>query len=619
MKIKFCGAASGVTGSCHLLTVGDHKILLDCGQFQGGKSIEALNYEPFPFDPAEIECVILSHAHIDHCGRLPLLVKQGFKGSIYCSDATAQLLDIMLKDSGYIHEKEAEWKNKKALRAGKPEVKPLYTYNDAVDSLKYVYPVLYDQLIKINDEISIVFNDAGHILGSAIVEVWATEDEKTSKIVFSGDLGVIGRPILRDPTIIKKADAVIMESTYGNRVHPPGKDSIEDLINIVIKTAKRGGSVVIPSFAVGRTQELIYEFNRFYSERPEFKKELDKLKVYIDSPMATNATEVFKANAQVFDEEARDYLMRGDDPFDFPGLKFTKSTQESKTLNADMSPKVIISASGMCEAGRIRHHLKHCLWDSRCSVVFVGYQAEGTLGRLIIDGIKDVTLFGEQVHVNAEIYNLEGFSGHADRDGLIAWACGFQKQPKQFFLVHGENQSKLDLAESIKKETGMEPTVVTEVSEYELETGILLSRDERMREMVDEEMLEAVRKRISDLHFDMEDLLYRASLSANRSDSPARLAEINNKLLELEKSAMGLGTALSDESDIDADTAVDDENDDGTPDSIKEDRHVKNNYECPYCGGFMNQQDDGTYKCDFCGCTAEVDEEGHLDVIRGGI
>lgn len=615
MKIKFCGAAAGVTGSCHLLTVGEHKILLDCGQFQGGKSIEALNYEPFPFDPAEIECVVLSHAHIDHCGRLPLLVKQGFKGNIYCSDATAQLLDIMLKDSGYIHEKEAEWKNKKAVRAGKPEVQPLYTYNDAVDSLKYVYPVLYDQLIKINDEISIVFNDAGHILGSAIVEVWATENDKTSKIVFSGDLGVAGRPILRDPTIIKKADVVIMESTYGNRVHPPGKDSIEELINIIIKTAKRGGSVVIPSFAVGRTQELIYEFNRFYAERPEFKEELDKLKVYIDSPMATNATEVFKANAQVFDEEARDYLMKGDDPLDFPGLKFTKSTQESKALNASMSPKVIISASGMCEAGRIRHHLKHCLWDSRCSVVFVGYQAEGTLGRLIINGATDVTLFGEQVHINAEIYNLEGFSGHADRDGLLAWAKGFQKQPEQLFLVHGEQQAKMDLAESIRRETGMNPTVVTEVSEYELETGTLLSHDERIREMVDEEMLEAVRKRMSDLHFDMEDLLYRASLSANRSDSPARLAEINNKLLELEKSAMGLSSALSDET-LDKEDIADTNTESDSEGSIQ---YATRNYECPYCGGFMNKQADGTYKCDFCGCTAKEDKNGQLEVIQGGI
>ncbi|MEG0156410.1 MAG: MBL fold metallo-hydrolase, partial [Anaerovoracaceae bacterium] len=273
MRIKFCGAASGVTGSCHLITSGEHKILLDCGQFQGGKAQEMMNFEAFPFNPAEIECVILSHAHIDHCGRLPLLVKRGFKGKIYCTDATADLLEVMLKDSGYIHEKEAEWKNRKNERAGRPLVEPLYTVNDAVNSLAYVVPVLYDQLIEINEDMQIVFNDAGHILGSAITELWIAEGETVSKLVYSGDLGVEGRPILRDPTIIKKADFVIMETTYGNRLHPKSNSSIEQMLDIVIKTIKRGGTVVIPSFAVGRTQELIYEFNRFYEEGSKYKKD----------------------------------------------------------------------------------------------------------------------------------------------------------------------------------------------------------------------------------------------------------------------------------------------------------------------------------------------------------
>ena len=547
MKIKFCGAANGVTGSCHLLTVGEHKILLDCGQFQGGKSIEALNYEDFPFDPSEIECVVLSHAHIDHCGRLPLLIKRGFKGDIYCSDATAQLLDIMLKDSGYIHEKEAEWKNKKAIRAGRKLVEPLYTYNDAVDTLKYIKPVLYDQLIEINDSMKIVFNDAGHILGSSIIELWATEDEHTSKIVFSGDLGVIGRPILRDPKVIKKADVVIMETTYGNRVHPANKDSIEDLIEIILKKAKRGGTVVIPSFAVGRTQELIYEFNKFYAERPEFKEQLEKLKVYIDSPMATNATEVFKENAQVYDEEAREFLKRGDNPLDFPGLKFTKTTQESQYLNLDPSPKIIISASGMCEAGRIRHHLKHNLWNPKSSIVFVGYQAEGTLGRLLVDGIKDVTLFGETVHVNAEIYNLEGFSGHADKNGLTSWISSFQKKPKQLFLVHGEMQEKYDFADHVKAETGMDAIVVTGVSEYELETGVKLSQEEVIRDEMDDGTIEEMHKRLSDVHYDLENLLYRTSLSISDISDINKVNNINNKLIELEKSILNLSTAVSEE------------------------------------------------------------------------
>ncbi|MEF9922713.1 MAG: MBL fold metallo-hydrolase, partial [Anaerovoracaceae bacterium] len=271
MKIKFCGAASGVTGSCHLLTTETHKVLLDCGQFQGGKAQEALNFEPFPFEPSEIDCVILSHAHIDHCGRIPLLVKRGFTGKIYCTDATADLLEVMLKDSGFIHEKDAEWQSKRAQRAGKPPVQPLYTFNDAVESLKYVVPILYDQQIDINEQLKIVFNDAGHILGSAITELWVTEDDKTSKIVFSGDLGVMERPILRNPTIIKKADYIIMETTYGNRLHPQNSTSIDELLDIVINTTRRGGTVVIPSFAVGRTQELIFEFNRFYEENSKYK------------------------------------------------------------------------------------------------------------------------------------------------------------------------------------------------------------------------------------------------------------------------------------------------------------------------------------------------------------
>ena len=325
MKIKFCGASTGVTGSCHLLTSGEHKILLDCGQFQGGKAQDALNYEKFPFEPSEIECVVLSHAHIDHCGRLPLLTKRGFEGKIYCTDATADLLSVMLKDSAYIHEKETEWKNRKAERAGREQVEPLYTIEDAEKALSLVSPILYDQQIEINSDMKIVFNDAGHILGSAITELWVTEDDKESKIVFSGDLGMEGRPILRDPTYIKKADYVIMETTYGNRIHKELGTGVDKLIEIILNTTRRGGNVVIPSFAVGRTQELIYELNRFYDSNNEYRKELDKIFVYIDSPMATTATEIFRRNAQVFDEETREYILKGDNPLEFKNLKFTRS------------------------------------------------------------------------------------------------------------------------------------------------------------------------------------------------------------------------------------------------------------------------------------------------------
>lgn len=545
MKIKFCGAATGVTGSCHLITTGEHKILLDCGQFQGGKQMEALNVEPFPFDPAEIECVILSHAHIDHCGRLPLLVKRGFKGNIYCTDATADLLDIMLKDSGFIHEKEAEWQNRKNERMGRKPVEPLYTVKDSEETLKLVVPVMYDQLFEINDSLKIVFNDAGHILGSAITELWVVENENVTKVVFSGDLGVMDRPILRDPTIIKKADCVIMESTYGNRLHPKNSTSISQLLEIVMKTIKRGGNVVIPSFAVGRTQELIFEFNRFYEERPDLRAELDKVTVYIDSPMATSATEVFRKNAQVFDEETKAYLLRGDNPLDFPNLKFTRSTGESQALNADRTPKVIISASGMCEAGRIRHHLKHNLWDPNSSVVFVGYQAEGTLGRLLINGIKDIALFGEAVHVNAEIYNLEGFSGHADKDGLLTWLKGFQKKPNQLFLVHGEEESKQALAKSIKDETGIEPTVVTQVSEFEIVNSEIVGVEEIYNDAIDSEAVEEARARLGSIHLQIEPLLYSTNLALGEAMSPEKMSKINDLILELQKVSLNLGSEIS--------------------------------------------------------------------------
>ena len=549
MKIKFCGAAAGVTGSCHLLSTENHKILLDCGQFQGGKAQDALNEEPFPFDPAEIECVVLSHAHIDHCGRLPLLVKRGFKGAIYCTDATADLLEVMLKDSGFIHEKEAEWQSRKNERAGRKPVEPLYTVKDSEETLKYVRPVMYDQLFEINDEMKVVFNDAGHILGSAIIELWTAEDDNVYKTVFSGDLGVLDRPILRDPTIIKKADYVIMESTYGNRLHPENATSIEQLLDIVIKTTRRGGTVVIPSFAVGRTQELIYEFNRFYLERPEYKDELEKLTVYIDSPMATSATEVFRRNAQVFDEETKAYILKGDNPLDFPNLRFTRSTAESQALNMDRKPKIIISASGMCEAGRIRHHLKHNLWDPKSSVIFVGYQAEGTLGRMLTEGQKDVVLFGEAVHVNAEIYNLEGFSGHADKEGLLGWLSGFQVKPKQLFLVHGELESKEALAASIRERLGYDPVVVTGVSEFELKKTEIVSKEEIYEDAIDNEAVEATKQRIIEIHNQIENLLYNTGLVMGEKISPEKMSRINDLVLALQKDSLNLGSVITSDND----------------------------------------------------------------------
>ena len=553
MKIQFCGATTGVTGSCHLITTANHKVLLDCGQFQGGKAQEELNYEPFPFDPAEIEYLVLSHAHIDHCGRIPLLVKRGFKGQIYCTDATADLLGIMLLDSGHIHEQEAEWQNRKNARAGRPLVEPLYTEKDAEESLKFVKPVLYNQLVELNDEVRICFNDAGHILGSGEIEIFVSEkvegssEVRASKIVFSGDLGVMDRPILRNPTIIKKADYVIMETTYGNRNHPDNAMDVNHLVDIICETAARGGNSVIPSFAVGRTQELIFELNRIYEDPSDPRQEqLSKIKVYVDSPMAAAATEVFKKNAQVFDEETKDYISKGENPLEFPNLKFTQSTEESQWLNVDREPKVIISASGMCEAGRIRHHLKHNLWDARNSIIFVGYQAEGTLGRGIIDGEKEVQLFGETVQVNAKIHNLEGFSGHADMNGLLGWLKGFQKLPKQLFLVHGEPEVKIEFAKTVKEQIGIDAIPVNVNSEYELEeSGGVVTRKEAIADAVDEKRVNEARENLYNVRRRLEDILYNANLSVDKGTDPEKLARINNIIMELEKSVINLGSAIS--------------------------------------------------------------------------
>lgn len=544
MKIRFLGAASSVTGSCHLITTGKYKFLMDCGLYQGNDDLDELNAREFEFDPAEIDFMLLSHAHIDHSGRIPLLVKRGFKGRIYCTDATADLLKIMLTDSASIQEKETEWKNRKNLRAGRPVVEPLYTVSDASAALNHITPVLYNQLIEINDEVSVVFNDAGHILGSSIIEMFITENNDVSKIVYSGDLGVKGKPILRDPTIIKKADFLIMESTYGNRVHQKNSNGIEKLIEIILKTIRRGGNVIIPSFAVGRTQELIYELNRFYEEHEDYKEQLKDIFVYIDSPMATSATEIFRRNVQAFDDETKAYILRGNHPLDFKNLKFTRTVEESVALNNDPTPKVIISSSGMCEAGRIKHHLKHNLWNPKSSIVFVGYQAVGTLGRSLLNGDKKVTIFGEKINVEAEIYNLEGFSGHADRNGLLEWLSGFIKRPSKVFLVHGEDEAKKEFARLAKEVLGYDSIVVEGDTEYTLSKHEIVSVDQVKNELLSPEYLANVKNKISFIHSYLENILYNTHLALGSNLSPDQIANINNTLLELEKHTFSLGSSM---------------------------------------------------------------------------
>ncbi len=534
-----------VTGSCYLITTDKHSFLLDCGQFQGSKALEKLNFGDLGFDPAKIDFMILSHAHVDHCGRIPLLTKRGFKGKIFCTDATADLVEIMLKDSGHIHEMEAEWDNKKAERAGRPLVQPLFTVEEAAASIQYLAPVLYEQLIDINPDIRLRFRDAGHILGASIVELWINEGDSSSKLVFSGDLGLKNKPILRDPETVDEADYLIMEATYGDRQHETLKESLEQFMEIILKTVRRGGTVVVPSFAVGRTQELIFELSRFYEKDEEFRKTMEDVMVYVDSPMATSATEVFRKNVQDFDDETKELILKGESPLDFKNLRFTRSVEESKELNMNREPKIIISASGMCDAGRIKHHLKNNLWNEKSSVIIVGYQAQGTLGRSLVDGVKNVSIFGERIHINAEIYDLEGFSAHADKEGLLEWLSAFKKAPRKIFLVHGEEKAKNAFAETVRQVLGYNCTVVEDVSEYNLALDERTTiQDVRSRIAKGAEMFK-VRDKVAQVHDEVEAILANTNIAIEEAIPAEKMDEISNTILELEKATLKLGALVT--------------------------------------------------------------------------
>ncbi|MBQ7624675.1 MAG: MBL fold metallo-hydrolase [Clostridia bacterium] len=437
MKLYFIGAAHEVTGSCILLSACGKKILIDCGMEQGRDVFENA---PLPYPPASIDCVFLTHAHIDHSGKLPLLVKEGFGGAIFATEATCELCGIMLRDSAHIQESEAEWRNRKAKRAGETKVEPLYTTDDAEDAIRLFRKCDYDKLTDVCEGIKIRFTDAGHLLGSSSIEVFIKENGTDKKIVFSGDVGNVNKPILRDPQYIKEADYVVTESTYGNRSHGAVPDYVTAFAEIIQRTLDRGGNLVIPSFAVGRTQELLY-FIREVKEKGLVKGH-PSFPVFVDSPLAVESTKVFNEHSiECFDEETKSLIRSGVNPLVFDGLHFAVTSEESKNINFDMSPKVIISASGMCEAGRIRHHLKHNLWRSECTVLFVGYQSEGTLGRVLLEGAKEVKLFGENIEVKAEITTINGVSGHADVNGLLKWIGSFSPKPQRVFVVHGDELS----------------------------------------------------------------------------------------------------------------------------------------------------------------------------------
>ena len=450
MKLIFVGADHEVTGSCHYLEVGGKHILVDYGMEQGVNVFENV---PLPVEESMIDYVLLTHAHIDHTGLLPLLYARGFRGQVYATDATVDLCSIMLRDCAHIQMMEAEWKNRKAKRSESlTAVDPLYTMEDAEGVIKRLVPCRYGEKVEICPEMTVCFTDIGHLLGSASIEVWLTEDGHTKKIVFSGDIGNKNDPLLHNPIPTRTADYVVMESTYGDRLHATDRpDYVHELAAILKETFDRGGNVVIPSFAVGRTQEMLYFLRRIKTER--LVEGHENFPVYVDSPLAVEATEIFQENRmECFAGEALELVKEGINPISFPGLKLSITSDESREINFIDTPKVILSASGMCEAGRIRHHLKHNLWRPECTILFVGYQAVGTLGRMIVDGVDEVKLFGESIQVRAEIKKLAGMSGHADKNGLIDWSCGFEEKPKKVFVVHGEDSVCAGFAECLKIE-----------------------------------------------------------------------------------------------------------------------------------------------------------------------
>ena len=541
MNITFLGATKMVTGSNFLVEGAGKKFLVDCGMYQGKATDEMENEAPFLYDVNDIDFMLLTHAHIDHSGRIPKLYNEGFRGKVYATKATCDLCSIMLPDSGHIQEQENEWKNNKRKRKGEKQKPPLYTAEDATKCLEIFQPVKYDEIIDIDQNIHVRFNDAGHMLGSAIIEVWVSENGKTTKAVFTGDLGNNDIPLLASPTMIDDADYLIMESTYGDRLHLRNDEKAETFLNIVSETLDNGGTVVIPSFAVGRTQEILYELNMIKEERSKdekFQEEYEKLMkapVYVDSPLAISATEIFKENEDLFDDETKEIMKRGDNPLEFSGLKFTRTADESKALNESEEPAIIISASGMCEVGRIKHHLKHNIWNPNSTILFVGYQAPGTLGRTIVDGAKKVKIFGEEFSVKARIEYIEGYSGHADQEWLLNFIYSFIKKPKHIFLVHGEPNGQLVLKNKIVESTEIPVTIPNFGEKYTLDDSLQMEKkyenpvEKRFLRLEVLDRMETLQEEIED----MKNIIKEDLLVQERSDED--VSKVNEKIKELER------------------------------------------------------------------------------------
>ena len=479
MKLEFLGAAHEVTGSCHYLEFADKHVLVDCGMEQGPDLY--VNQE-IPVNASTIDYVFVTHAHIDHSGLLPMLYNHGFRGQIFTTTATHQLCEIMLKDSAHIQMFEAEWKNRKAKRAGRPEVVPLYDMNDAVGVLGHFVSCDYHSVINVCEGLKVRFVDAGHLLGSSSIEMWISENTaegvEERKIVFSGDIGPGNRPLIKDPEYLTSADYVVMESTYGDSTHETPPDYAVELARVIRDTFTRGGNLVIPAFSVGRTQEMLYFIRRIKMENllPEFQN----FEVYVDSPLAVEATTIFGKNVQdCFDDTALALVQQGINPIGFPGLRMAITSDESKMINFNDKPKVILSASGMCEAGRIRHHLKHNLWRKDSTILFVGYQVPGTLGNALLNGAKEVKLFGETIEVQAKIENLPGISGHADVNQLTKWVSMFDPKPKRVFIVHGEDKVTEQFAAHIHEELGLEAYAPFSGDAFDLLTGACVAQGSR--------------------------------------------------------------------------------------------------------------------------------------------
>ena len=543
MKITFLGATKTVTGSNFLVEAAGKKFIVDCGMYQGQAQDEWENSAPFEFSVHEIDFMLLTHAHIDHSGRIPKLYNEGFRNKIYATKATCDLCSIMLPDSGHIQEMEIEWRNRKRMRKGLLPEPPLYTAEQAIKALEVFEPIKYDEIIEIDENIHVRFNDAGHMLGSAIIEVWANENGKTTKAVFTGDLGNNDIPLLSSPTMIDSADYLVMESTYGGRLHMRNDDKAELFLNIVSETLDKGGTVVIPSFAVGRTQEILYELNNLKDrdKGEEFERKyqtLMKAPVYVDSPLAISATEIFKKNMELFDEETQQFMKQGDNPLEFPGLQFTRTAEESKELNEKKEASIVISASGMCEIGRIKHHLKHNLWNPNSTILFVGYQAPGTLGRKIVDGAKTVKIFGEEIAVNARIEYIEGYSGHADQEWLLNFVYSFITKPKTIFLVHGEPEGQVILKQKIQGSTEI-PVVIPEYGEqYELNgeavqrLGRIKGIKERTKQYIRLEVLDRIQTLKEELE-DMSTIVQEDMLHEDANDEEIEV--LNGRIKELEQ------------------------------------------------------------------------------------